>query len=106
MNRLRQMFGAAKPVQPETPVAAPPVVAAPAPAAPPVVVKTPTVPAPAPAQAQALPAQERANWLGRLKAGLRKTGNNISTVFTGTKIDEALYEELEDALLMADTGVK
>jgi fused signal recognition particle receptor len=27
-------------------------------------------------------------------------------VFTGTRIDDALYEELEDALLMADTGVK
>ena len=27
-------------------------------------------------------------------------------MFTGTKIDDALYEELEDALLLADTGVK
>ncbi|MBN4842067.1 signal recognition particle receptor subunit alpha, partial [Citrobacter braakii] len=26
--------------------------------------------------------------------------------FTGTRIDEALYEELEAALLMADAGVK
>ena len=42
----------------------------------------------------------------RLKAGLRKTGSSIATVFTGTQIDDALYEELEDALLMADTGVK
>ncbi len=44
--------------------------------------------------------------MARLKAGLRKTGSSITTVFTGTKIDDALYEELEDALLMADTGVK
>ena len=44
--------------------------------------------------------------MDRLKAGLRKTGSSISTIFTGTKIDDALYEELEDALLMADTGVK
>jgi fused signal recognition particle receptor len=38
--------------------------------------------------------------------GLRKTGSSIATVFTGTQIDDALYEELEEALLMADTGVK
>ncbi len=44
--------------------------------------------------------------MNRLKSGLRKTGSSIATVFTGTKIDEQLYEELEEALLMADTGVK
>jgi len=42
----------------------------------------------------------------RLRAGLRKTGSSIATVFTGTQIDDALYEELEEALLMADTGVQ
>ncbi|ARU05673.1 signal recognition particle-docking protein FtsY [Comamonas serinivorans] len=48
----------------------------------------------------------RAGWLQRLKSGLSKTSNSIADVFTGgTKIDEALYEELEAALLMADTGV-
>ena len=52
------------------------------------------------------PAPERKGWLDRLKAGLRKTGSSIATVFTGTQIDDALYEELEEALLMADTGVK
>jgi fused signal recognition particle receptor len=35
---------------------------------------------------------------------LRKTGSGIAQVFTGTRIDETLYEELEAALLMADTG--
>jgi fused signal recognition particle receptor len=49
---------------------------------------------------------ERRSWLDRLKQGLRKTGSSIAQVFTGTQIDEALYEELEAALLMADTGVK
>ncbi len=48
----------------------------------------------------------RQTWLGKLKAGLRKTGGSIAAVFTGTQIDDALYEELETALLMADTGVK
>jgi fused signal recognition particle receptor len=50
--------------------------------------------------------QPRQSWLSKLKAGLRKTGSSIATVFTGTQIDDALYEELETALLMADTGVK
>ncbi|MEO7938907.1 MAG: signal recognition particle-docking protein FtsY [Burkholderiaceae bacterium] len=48
----------------------------------------------------------RASWTQRLRAGLRRTGSNIATVFTGTKIDEALYEELESALVLADAGVK
>ena len=51
-------------------------------------------------------APARQGWLDRLKNGLRKTGSNIATVFTGTRIDDDLYEELETALLMADTGVK
>ena len=58
-------------------------------------------PAPKPEAAGA-----RQGWMERLRTGLRKTGGSIATVFTGTKIDEALYEELEDALLMADTGVR
>jgi fused signal recognition particle receptor len=41
----------------------------------------------------------------KLRSGLRKTGSSIAEVFTGTRIDEALYEELETALLLADTGV-
>lgn len=53
---------------------------------------------------QAQPARQ--GWLDRLKNGLRKTGSSIATVFTGTQIDDQLYEELETALLMADTGVK
>lgn len=48
----------------------------------------------------------RLGWMEKLKAGLRKTGSSIATVFTGAKIDDALFEELEAALLTADTGVK
>lgn len=48
---------------------------------------------------------ERQKWFSKLKAGLGKTASAISTVFTGTKIDEALYEELESALLVSDAGV-
>jgi len=50
--------------------------------------------------------EERRSWLDKLKLGLRKTGSGIATVFTGTQIDDALYEDLESALLMADTGVQ
>ena len=51
------------------------------------------------------PAPKRQAWLDKLKAGLRKTGSSIASVFTGTQIDDALYEDLESALLMADAGV-
>src|SRR5436305_2876685 len=52
------------------------------------------------------PAPERRTWFDKLRQGLRKTGTGIAQVFTGTQIDDALYEELEAALLMADAGVK
>ena len=52
------------------------------------------------------PLPERERWLSQLQNGLRKTSANISTVFTGSQIDDALYEDLETALLMADTGVQ
>ena len=56
---------------------------------------------------QPMPAERpRASWMARLGQGLRRTGQSISTVFTGTQIDDVLYEELETALLMADTGVQ
>jgi fused signal recognition particle receptor len=69
------------------------------------------VPAVAPAAevATALPETveaERRGWLTRLRTGLSRTGSSIAQVFTGAKIDDALYEELEGALLMADAGVK
>lgn len=54
----------------------------------------------------AAPAPERQRWADRLAAGLRKTGAGITGVFAGAKIDEDLYEQLEEALLMADTGVQ
>jgi len=93
---LRKSLGggaAQAPAQP--PAVAPEPAAAPAPA-------LPTAPEPTPKPMQ----EQRQGWMQRLSSGLRKTGSSIATVFTGTQIDDALYEELEDALLMADTGVK
>ena len=80
------------------PVAAPP--AAPLPAA---VSAPPPVASASPPPAA--PSAGRGGWLNRLAQGLRKTGAGIAQVFTGTRIDDALYEDLESALLLADTGV-
>ncbi len=49
---------------------------------------------------------DRQGWLARLGQGLKRTGQSISGVFVGARIDDALYEELEAALLMADAGVQ
>jgi len=96
---------------PEAPAASPATEPAKAPATVPAPMPAPataTEAAPAPANPlapAAPPAAPRQGWLNRLKSGLRRTGSGIATVFTGTRIDEDLYEELEAALLMADTGV-
>jgi len=66
----------------------------------------PATPEAVPTPAAAPAGAGRKSWLDRLSAGLRKTGSNISQVFTGARIDDALYEELESALLMADAGTK
>ncbi|MEO7245888.1 MAG: signal recognition particle-docking protein FtsY [Rubrivivax sp.] len=49
---------------------------------------------------------ERRRWVDKLRGGLRRTGWTLAEVFSGTQIDDALYEELESALLMADAGTK
>jgi fused signal recognition particle receptor len=49
------------------------------------------------------------SWAARLKAGLARTRDVLNTpvseLFARRKVDEALYEELETALLQADCGV-
>lgn len=46
------------------------------------------------------------SWMDRLRAGLKKTGAGITHLFVAVKVDEALFEDLESALLMADAGVE
>lgn len=117
-----------------TPASAPAVSPAPAPLAPPAAAVAPgatgaAVPAPAPSSALAaapepVPAPplahtepateapaatvevppERRSWMAKLRQGLSKTRTNLSTLFLGARIDEALYEELETALLTSDAG--
>ena len=107
------------------PIAADPVparAATPAPAAAPapraMPPEAPPVAPPAVAPAQTAPAEQgfietpvdppelRRGWLDKLRSGLQRTGSSITQVFTGVQIDDALYEDLESALLMADAGVK
>ncbi|MCD9123668.1 signal recognition particle-docking protein FtsY [Cupriavidus sp. UGS-1] len=58
------------------------------------------VPVPPPSE------EAKRGWMQRLRTGLSKTSRGISTLFVGVKVDEALFEELETALLMADAGVE
>ncbi|RVT52143.1 signal recognition particle-docking protein FtsY [Rubrivivax albus] len=92
---------AAEPSAPPPPAVAAIPAAASAPTPP-----SPPVAASEPASVEPSPAASRPGWFSRLRQGLSRTGSGIAQVFTGTRIDEALYEELEAALLMADTGVK
>ena len=41
----------------------------------------------------------------KLRQGLSKTGSGIAAIFTGSGIDDEFYEELEEALIMADVGM-
>jgi len=50
--------------------------------------------------------EKKASWLARLKGGLAKTGQSIGSLFVGVHVDEALFDELETALIMADSGVE
>jgi fused signal recognition particle receptor len=95
---------------------APTPAAAPAPATPAAPVAVPDTPAEPPAldmqagdietvPTPAIIEQGRKGWMSRLRSGLSKTSKNLTTLFVGVKVDEALFEELETALLMADAGV-
>lgn len=90
-----------EPVPPQEPISAP---APPAPvAASPVPTPEPTLaPTPGPTSA---PVATKSSWLGRLKQGLARTGQNLGGLFVGVKVDESLFEELESALIMADAGI-
>jgi fused signal recognition particle receptor len=69
------------------------------------VATTTTVPGAPPAAQDAATREDRSDWLAKLRTGLRKTGSNIAQAFVGATIDDAMYEDLEAALLQADAGV-
>jgi fused signal recognition particle receptor len=60
-------------------------------------------------QDQSTPADEASSWAARLKQGLARTrnqlGKQLASLLGSGKIDDALYQELENTLLCADMGV-
>ena len=67
-----------------------------------------SVPEPEPAlesesESDATQPPAKQSWMQRLRRGLART--SIGGLFVGNAVDEALFEELESALIMADAGV-
>lgn len=64
----------------------------------------------APAVTTSAAVVQKTGFFARLKQGLAKTsqnlGSGLASLFSGRKIDEELYEELETQLLLADVGVE
>ena len=54
----------------------------------------------------AVVADDRSGWLATLKSGLQRTGSTLAGAFIGAEIGDALYEDLEVALLQADAGAE
>jgi len=48
---------------------------------------------------------DKPGWMSRLKEGLTRTRVNITGLFSGGVIDDALFEDLEVALIGADVGM-
>lgn len=56
------------------------------------------------------PVATPSNWLGKLRQGLSKSSERLNegmkNIFVRQKLDDAMLEELEELLIMADLGVK
>lgn len=52
-----------------------------------------------------LPEAERRTWVQRLRTGMSRTRGNLAGLFSGVQVDDALFEELETALIASDAGV-
>jgi fused signal recognition particle receptor len=48
--------------------------------------------------------KENTSWMARLAKSMSRTGKQIGVLFGHSTIDEALYDDLEAALIMADAG--
>ena len=64
------------------------------------------VPEKAPTVAGKAEAAASPGWFDRLRSGLKKTGSRLEGLFGARRIDESLFEDLENALLSADAGVE
>jgi fused signal recognition particle receptor len=57
-------------------------------------------------QSNSVNSPEKSSWLGRLKSGLSRTGNQLSELLGRSgRIDEDLFEELETILISSDVGM-
>ncbi len=52
-----------------------------------------------------LPEEERRNWVNRLRDGMSRTRGNLAGLFSNVQVDDALFEDLESALIASDAGV-
>ena len=50
--------------------------------------------------------EKKKGWLSRLKEGMHKTSNWFSTLFNKDGINDEFYEELEEAMILADMGME
>jgi fused signal recognition particle receptor len=48
---------------------------------------------------------ERRTWVKRLRDGMSRTRGNLSGLFSNVQVDDALFDELETALIASDAGV-
>lgn len=68
----------------------------------------PVAPAPETPEPEAKPAKKK-SWFQRLTTGLKRSSDqlteNITSVFTKRKLDQATLDELEDILIQADLGI-
>ena len=48
---------------------------------------------------------EKTGWLARLRSGLARTRDQLAGAFSGARVDEDLFDELESALILADVGM-
>ena len=50
--------------------------------------------------------EKKKGWFQKLKDGLHKTNNWFSTLFNKDGINDDFYEELEEAMILADMGME
>jgi fused signal recognition particle receptor len=54
---------------------------------------------------QDAPASGAKSWFSRLRSGLKKSSVGLAGLLLGARVDDALFDQLEDALIMADSGL-
>ena len=50
--------------------------------------------------------EQKKSWFSKLKEGLGKTNDWFKGLFGGERIDDEFYDELEEAMILADMGME